>query len=352
MKHVPWLPTLTIVTAALVTPACRTSPGLSKAPLPPPAAELAPMPEAVTSFGAVSHEGWLYVCGGHKGERHEYSAPMVSGAFHRLRLAEGTAWEKLPDTTPAQGAPLVAHGNFVYRVGGMAARNQPGEKADLHSHATVSRFDIRRRVWEDLAPLPEPRSSHDAVVLGDTLYVVGGWTLAGAASRAVWRDTLLKLDLTASPPRWESLPQPFQRRALALAATGDRLYCLGGMDPTGTTLLAVDILDTRTGAWSPGPDLPPGPMKGFGASAIAQGGRIYSSGMKGEVHVLAPDGGSWSFTRKLQTPRFFHRLVPAGTTHLVAAGGEDSEGKLRDLEVLDVSLPPSTTTVTSRAPQP
>src|SRR5262245_4853750 len=34
---------------------------------------LAPLPETVTSFGAVTDGDWLYVFGGHKGERHEYS---------------------------------------------------------------------------------------------------------------------------------------------------------------------------------------------------------------------------------------------------------------------------------------
>lgn len=297
------------------------------------------MPEAVTSFGAVSHEGWLYVCGGHKGERHEYSAPMVSGAFHRLRLSEGAPWEILPATDPAQGAPLVAHDHFVYRIGGMAARNQPGEKGDLHSRASVTRYDVRRGVWEDFVPLPEPRSSHDAVVLGDTLYVAGGWTLAGAAGQGVWLDTVLAIDLRSARPRWTTIPQPFRRRALALAALGDRLYCLGGIDSTGATSLEVDTLDLKSGVWAKGPELPPGPMKGFGCSAIAQAGRIYFSGMKGDLHELDPATAAWTQVGKLRHPRFFHRLVPAGLHHLVAAGGEDSESKRNDLEVLTPSKP-------------
>lgn len=337
MNTLPLL-SLSAPLAAFLLAACQAPSSMTSSPQTPPAPQLAPMPEAVTSFGAVAHDGWLYVCGGHKGERHEYSAPMVSGAFHRLRLSEGTRWEKLPDTTPAQGAPLAAHGHYLYRPGGMAARNQPGEQADLHSHAAVPRYDLRRGTWEPFVPLPQPRSSHDAVVLGDTLYVAGGWTLAGSSSKGVWLDTVLKLDLRSSQPRWETIPQPFQRRALALAAVGDRLYCLGGIDSTGATLLSVDILDTRTGTWSQGPDLPPGPMKGFGASAIAQAGRVYYSGMKGDLHFLEPSASAWSFTGKLQHPRFFHRLVPAGLSHLVAAGGEDSEGKRNDLEVLPLSL--------------
>jgi hypothetical protein len=287
---------LAFLAVLVLLPSCATSPPTANMDREIPAVALAPMPEAVTSFGAVSHEGWLYVCGGHKGERHEYSAPMVSGSFHRLRLSEGTHWEKLPNVSPAQGAPLVAHGEFIYRIGGMAARNQPGEKSDLHSHATVSRYDIRRATWEDYEPLPEPRSSHDALVLGDKLYVAGGWTLAGASSKGIWAKTLLELDLAAAHPRWVAIPQPFERRALALAGMGQRLYCLGGIDSTNATLLTVDIYDTKTRTWTKGPDLPPGPMKGFGCSAIAQRGRIYyracpqTPGFRGEWESAARRG--------------------------------------------------------------
>lgn len=329
---------LTALAVLLMIQSSTTSATAGRPDRETPAAALAAMPEAVASFGAVSHQGWLYICGGHKGERHQYSAPMVSGSFYRLRLLEGTHWEKLPDASPAQGAPLVAHGEFIYRPGGMAARNQPDEKSDLRSHATVSRYDIRRAVWENFEPLPEPRSSHDAVVLDNKLYVAGGWSLAGDSSKGVWAKTLLELDPRATHPRWVAIAQPFERRALALAGIGHRLYCLGGMDSSGNTLLGVDIFDTHTRTWTKGPDLPSGPMNGFGCSAIAHDGRIYYSGMKGELHALDTAGTAWTFIARLQHPRFFHRLVPAGTAHLVAAGGEDSEGKRNDLEVLSLTL--------------
>ena len=76
---------------------------------------LAPMPESVTKSAAVSHDGWLYVCGGHKGERHDYNATEVSGSFHRLDLTTGTTWESLPSTLPGQGMPLVYRGHLATR---------------------------------------------------------------------------------------------------------------------------------------------------------------------------------------------------------------------------------------------
>lgn len=324
----------------LVAVACATAPRGARSAPEPIATQLAPLPEAVASFGAASQDGWIYVFGGHQGERHEYSAPMVSGALHRLQLANGTPWEALPAAQPAQGASLVAHRQHLYRIGGMAARNQPGEPADLHSQAEVFRFDLGKAAWEPHVPLPKPRSSHDACVLDDALYVGGGWQLAGSPRSGQWHDTLLKLDLTRRHPAWEPIPQPFRRRALAMAGLNHRLYFLGGMSAEGQTLLTVDILDLTRGSWSKGPDLPSGPMKGFGCSAVAHQGRLYVSSMKGELYAWDPaKDAAWTPVGRLQNARFFHRLVPADASHLVAIGGEDSEGKRNDLEILRLSSP-------------
>jgi N-acetylneuraminic acid mutarotase len=307
------------------------------------------MPEAVTSFGAVSRGGWLYVFGGHKGERHQYSADEVSGAFHRLNLTEGKTWEKLPAAEPAQGAPLLADGEFIYRIGGMAAQNRKGQKHDLRSKSLVARYDVKRGHWEELASLPQPRSSHDAALIGRKLYAGGGWQLPGGTNKAIWHDTLLELDLSDRDAAWKAIPQPFKRRGLAVAALGSKLYFLGGMDSQNKPSLEVDIYDTRSGQWSKGPELPAGSMKGFGCSAIAQNGRLFFSGKKGELYQLSAAGGAWELVGKLQHPRFFHRLVPAGATQLVAAGGEDDESKRNDLELLTPSPRPLPTAQSTTA---
>jgi N-acetylneuraminic acid mutarotase len=299
-----------------------------------PAASLASLPETVTSFGAVTADGWLYAFGGHKGERHEYSVEMVSGSFQRLKLSGGHAWETLPPTTPGQGQPLVAHGGCIYRIGGMAARNHGDARQDLYSMSLVQRYDPKRGRWEEFTPLPAIRSSHDAVVIGDKLYVAGGWQLTGGTNKPAWPANALVLDLAHPKNGWREFPQPFQRRALALAALGSRVFCLGGMDSDNQPTLAVDIYDTTTGQWTKGPDLPPGKFKGFSCSAIAQGGRIYVTAFQGDLLRLAPDAGSWEVVGRLEHPRMAHRLVTAGATQLIALGGEDGEEKRPELELL------------------
>jgi len=326
---------LTLFLAACAAPPVPRDAGTAQ-----PAAALAPMPEAVTSFGAVTDGGWLYVFGGHKGERHDYSADQVSGSFHRLKLSEGKTWESLPASAPSQGLPLVAHRGSIYRVGGMAARNPSGTKQDLFSTTHFERFDPRRGQWEKLTPLPAPRSSHDAVAMGDKLYVAGGWQMSGGTNKPVWPANALVLDLKNPGAGWREFPQPFQRRALALAAQGTHLYCIGGMNSDNQTTLAVDIYDTATGQWSKGPELPPGKHKGFSCSAIAQNGRLYANAFQGDLLRLALDGSAWEVVGRVQHPRLSHRIVAAGATQLIALGGGGGEEKRPDLELLTPSSTP------------
>lgn len=310
---------------------------------------LAPLPEAVTSFGAATAGDWLYAFGGHKGERHDYSAEMVRGSFYRLNLRDGQAWEKLPDATPGQGQPLVAHGEFIYRTGGMAARNTAEEKENLHSLDLVQRFNPQTRQWENLPSLPAIRSSHDAVVLGDKLYVLGGWQLTGSTKQAIWPTNALVLDLKNPTAGWKEFSQPFARRALAVAAVGSRIYVIGGMDSNNKTSSAVEIYDTATGQWSKGPELPPGPAKGFACSAIAQAGRVYVNQFQGDLLRLSADGQAWEKVGRLEHPRMAHRIVTAGAQQIIALGGEDGEDKRPDLELLTPSAQPLPATPVAQA---
>jgi hypothetical protein len=182
--------------------------------------------------------------------------------------------------------------------------------------------------------LPQPRSSHDAAVIGQKLYVAGGWKVSGKTTEAVWHTNALELDLEKGPATWKEVPQPFQRRALALATLGSSVVCIGGMDSDDTPTLAVEFWDTMTGRWSRGPDLPAGPHKGFGCSAVNQAGRLYVTAFQGDLLRLSRDESTWEVVGQLERPRMAHRLVQCGTEQLIALGGDDSEGKLPDLELL------------------
>jgi hypothetical protein len=296
------------------------------------AARVAAMPEAASSFGAAGSDGYLYVYGGHIAPTHSYSTEAVSGRLSRLRLSEGSSWERLPDGPPLQGMNLAVHRGLIYRVGGMQPRNPPGQEPDVRSVADVARFDPARRTWQALPPLPQPRSSHDVVVVGDLLIVVGGWTLRGPEP-TLWPDSMDVLDLSAPVLAWKQVPQPFKRRALVAAAHEGRVYVLGGFDERSQVVHGTSIYEVARNAWSSGPALPGGPMNGFGpATAVVRGSLLVSVDDGGLFRLVS--GERWERVGRA-TPRIVHRLVADGSRVLVIGGA--AGGKNVDLvEALDL----------------
>lgn len=305
------------------------------------------LPLPVASFGAASTaDGALYFYGGHSGKRHKYNRDEVHGDLFRWK-AGTNHWEALAKDEPAQGASLVAATDCVIRIGGMAARNAKGEKQDLWSSETAARFDIASQQWKPLPKLPQRRSSHDSIVCDGTLYVIGGWCMEGD-SETVWHDTYLTLDLTQSDATWQSHPQPFKRRALAVQCSGSKVYAIGGMTDDNETTSAVSVLDTKTGQWSEGPALPAGKIGGFGFAAVAQGGRLFASGVTGRLLELR--GSEWVAVTKLAHPRYFHRLLSSGDGKIIAIGGESGEGAKAAPEVISVPAVDSTPLPEEAAP--
>ena len=169
-------------------------------------APFALMPEGVNSFGGAVLGNWLYVYGGHTGKMHKYSRETAAKHFRRLNLCDRMTWEELPCGPALQGVTLVSHGGRLYRIGGMSPHNPPGEPRDLVSIADFARFDPESKKWTDLPPLPTPRSTHDAVVVGDKIYVIGGWWMKGGDSNnAVFLDTAVVFDLGT---RWSRMGEP------------------------------------------------------------------------------------------------------------------------------------------------
>jgi hypothetical protein len=290
------------------------------------------LPVPVASFGATVSDGWLYVYGGHIGEAHAHSRENLNSQFLRMSLEGTAACDQLPCDTPLQGLALVAHGGVIYRIGGMSARNAAGDPPNLHSSTDFARYDPETRLWTRLSPLPAGRSSHDAVVLGDRIYVVGGWNLTGAGD-GEWHTDSLVIDLSASDLAWKPLPtQPFQSRALAAATWDGKLVAIGGMTAEHEITRAVWIYDPSSSTWMASEPLPGEGMNGFGVSAWNLNGELLVSGSNGKVYRLH-SSTRWEEVATLAQPRFFHRLLPGPNGTLLAVGGASNRGHLNDIEV-------------------
>jgi hypothetical protein len=289
----------------------------------------------VTSFGAAIADDHVYVYGGHLGAAHHYSEEGQSGQFCRLNLKQPSQWETLGDGPKRTGLAMVAHAGKLYRIGGFVAKNKEGDEQHLVSTADVATYDPAKKTWTDLTPLPRGRSSHDAVAIGDKLYVVGGWELRGT-EQTVWHDTALVADLRKTPLTWQEIPKPpFQRRALSVGEWRGKLVAIGGMQETGGPTTATAVFDPAAGQWSEGPSIHGNAMDGFGSSAFAVDDQLYVSTMSGKLQQLSDDGQRWNVVAQLAHPRFFHRMLTAADGRLLIVGGASMRtGKIGELEWL------------------
>jgi len=287
--------------------------------------ELAALPRGLTSFGGAESDGTWFVYGGHDGAAHSYSIDQQSPSLYRYRPGQDEAWQEI-----STGPRLQAHDGDLIRIGGFEARNAEGEADDLWSIDSVARFDIAKGQWSELARLPEPRSSFDAAVLDDQVFVIGGWALQGDGETQ-WHGTAYRMDLSAADPQWKPLPTPpFQRRALAVAAYQGRIYAIGGMNKEGGPSTAVDVYDPKADKWTSGPELPGKPMGGFGCAAIEADGRLVVTTSLGDIWRLTPDDSQWESIGQYEPGRFFHRMYRHGDGVALVGGANMETGRFTE----------------------
>jgi len=296
------------------------------------AADYPPLPAPVSSLGAIACDGYVYIYGGHAGKTHSYDTETVLGTFHRLKIDGGKEWEKLEGGPGLQGLNLATHGGKIYRVGGMSPRNKPGDPSDNISLEDSAVYDPKAAKWSPLPKLPAGRSSHDLVVVGDKLIVVGGWQMRGKSEASVWHDTALSLDLTAKEPKWEPIPQPFKRRALTAAVLGTKVYVIAGLTADAASARQVDILDTATGKWSTGPSIPGTDRVGFSPAATVVEGKLIVNTSAGPLYRLTEKGDAWEKVGTVPTTRMVARIVPAGKDSVLVIGGAGKGGNVAVVE--------------------
>lgn len=299
--------------------------------------DLPVLPKAITSFGAAVNDGFVYVYGGHAGKAHSYSNETTLGAFQRMNLAKPMNWEALPGGPIVQGLAVVAHEGNIYRIGGMQPQNKASEKTDAVSLPSVSRFDVKTQKWEELLDMPDGRSSHDAVVVGDKIFVAGGWKMNGAGKESVWHDKALVLDLKQPKLAWEVIEQPFKRRALTMAAYDGKVYVLAGLNSEGMAERTVNIYDPEKKTWSKGTEIPDGPMNGFTPAACVVGGRLYVSPADGKLYRLNEKGNAWDEVGTLKQGRVVHRIVPIAKNQLLVIGGSSKGAPVAELEAVTLT---------------
>lgn len=239
--------------------------------------------------------------------------------------------------------------------------------------------------WTERAAMPEPRTEVTCATDGETIWVVGGFTLSNAPTQFfhaydVATDTWRALNDAPVPIHHTGLVHhqgavymlggytgllpfvglnsvyvydvaqdiwglvgtlPAARGAYALAEWEGQVYLAGGApsQPGPDTYTSTDVLDLESGTFRAGPDLaaPREHMAGAAARGliVVPGGRLMSLSNFDTTEVLEPDGDAWEAAEPMPTARGGIAAAAWGSKVFVF-GGEAAQGTHAEAEAFDV----------------
>lgn len=284
---------------------------------------------------------------------------------------------------------------FATGIVSLTAQAQDISCGDRLGTATTPIPRAEPGTWVTLSDMPRPRSEFAAAVIGDWIYVAGGfggsshldcfhpatntWAIGPDLPAGVHHPGVASLDgvlyvaggytdehletdaLWAYDPQsgaWDArASMPTARGALGLSAFGGKLYAIGGATGHlgGPVTGVVEIYDPEIDAWASGTDMPT-PREHL--AAAADDNRIYTIGGRANgdesdhlgsaVEAYDPMTDSWEALPPMPTPRSgFSGVVISD--QLVVLGGERGTTTLDTVEAYDIAeetwheLPPMPT---------
>jgi hypothetical protein len=284
-----------------------------------------------TDHGKQAAGGQAQRTSGSRATKAASPTPHTRAAATDLSLAgipvgRWTALAPSPHSRGEVSAALV--GDAIYVVGGFDTTG--------HTTALVERLDLHTGRWSASRPLPEPLNHMNAVGYGGKLYVVGGYSqpvdTSGGAVRGFWR-------YDPATDRWTAMPSaPLPRAAAGAAMLGHRLYVAGGRSDTLTTISTLAIFDFDTGKWSLGPSLHRARehVAGVGADGAVWilGGRAVGLGNFADVERYRPGASGWERLPPMPVARSGFQAVNVGR-RIVVVGGEGPAWTIGEVDELD-----------------
>lgn len=254
----------------------------------------------------------------------------------------GLSWQQLaPVPTPRTEVAAAASGALVYVIGGFTA--------DGSTVATVEVLDTTTGTWSTGPDLPVPVNHAMATSIEDSVFLFGGYAAGNVPSAAAFRlDPSGGGGGTAAWRRVADLPVGLA--AGTAVPVGDRVYLAGGIASGGGLSEQTLVYESATDTWSTAAALRT-PREhlggaGFNGRVYAVGGR--TGGLSGNLtafEVFDPGTGEWTSLPDLPTRRGGLAAAATCNGRVVAVGGEAAE-TFAEAEAFDVvsggwsALPP------------
>jgi DNA-binding CsgD family transcriptional regulator len=215
----------------------------------------APLPAPRANLSAAALDERIYVAGGSGEATAPDNASTVQALFwvYDPEVNQWAELEALPN--PLAGAQLVSDGTALYLLGGWDGQQMRDE---VWRYAPERANDDEAGTWALLTRLATPQAFFGATVVGEEIYVIGGYDgkeeLATASAYSIKTGA------------WRTLPPlAVARGGLSVVYDGLAVYALGG----GWTrpLDTHERFDPATGVWSNFPSPFAGEWRHFAAIA-------------------------------------------------------------------------------------
>ena len=206
------------------------------------------IPEAVDHAAAAALDGYIYVAGGS-------IEKLVTNKFWRYDPTDDS-WAALPPLPiPRYGPTMQAYDGKLYLIGGTCAHGDDERSVEV--------YDPEKRAWSVIEyALGAEREGSRTVPLGDRIALVGGNDREEHTQSAC--DLYDPRDGT-----WAACSQMHQARSdFGLAAVGDQLFAIGGMNAmSGAATQTTEISGHGGQGWMDGHWLP-APAHGMAVAVI------------------------------------------------------------------------------------
>lgn len=288
-----------------------------------------------SSFGTTSHEGKVYMAGGHQGAEHTYPPESFSDQFISYDIASNTWTELAPRPVKAHGYQIAAYGNYIYAFGGFAysAEHKPKWK----SLSQIDRYDIKNNKWETIGQMSSPRSSNVAVTIDDKVILAAGWNSTPKFDNdldGIFLDTIEIFDLKTEKIELASykLPMPLRRALTGIEYKG-KLVLIGGLGQGASHFELLNTVTAINPADGSSQELAPLPFSTFAPAAevlnnelMVFGGMFKTGPMAYEYvsHIYSMDmkNQNWRHTgRYLKETKGFSQVFQVDDKTLGILGG-------------------------------
>lgn len=280
----------------------------------------APMPTPGYGFACAAVGDRIYAIGGLTGNTDSTTPRPANEAYDVEADSWITGLAPMPVARAYAGCAVLD--DKIYVIGGTDGRRE---------FRRVSRYDPQANTWDTVASLPWPAQALAAAAYQGTLYALGGFCGCGGHGQYL-RHCVRYNPGTGNWTEVESLASP--RASLAAAATANRLYAVGGR--FFNNLPSAEFY--QSGRWHPERVMMREPRSGLAAVGtadyLAAIGGMGQQGQLGSVELLDTRTGQWTPLLPLTTPRAFHGAAMVGTK-VVVIGGRDMHGTVSTVEAAD-----------------